>query len=234
MIKNRRDLRLLLKKRWYRIPAGNFPKRMFSHVAFYQPASFGGSGKRIEYYGRVSGVKTVKRVGLLPEESGHPRAQDDYARISFKGIKKLARPVKNIVPRRITFGFTTLKALVSARNIIQLYGVPPTEQIVEKYLKKSGISALKEYPVSDKGRRYRIDLAVFGNRNKVAVECDNIKAHSGRMQEQKDKIKDSFLNRLGWKVVRLKEHEILERPDRCILKVKQAAGDVFSGSKARN
>jgi very-short-patch-repair endonuclease len=223
VLKSRRDLYIVLKKHWYRVPAACLPGRKFEYVAFYQPASFGRSGKRIEYYARVSSKVRVKRIDLLPKESSHPRAREEYYKIGLAGIRKLPRAVKNVIPRRVSFGYTTLKTLLSARNILELYGVPPTEQIVERGLNRAGIKAVREFRVSKDGRKYRIDLAVFSENAKIAIECDNIKAHGSKAQIKKDKAKDSFLRRQGWKVIRLKERDIMEKLDKCIMKIKKAS-----------
>ena len=223
VLKNKADLGILLKERWYRIPAAHAPKRGFRYVAFYQPAAFGARGKRIEYYAAVSGKKTIKRAGLLPEENGHPRANDDYLKLEFARVHKLPRPVRNIIPRRVSFGFTDLKSLRSAGNILELYGVPPTEQIVERELNRIGIRTQREFNVSKNGRRYRLDLAISGRSGWIAVECDNEKAHAGRAQKKKDRIKDSFLRGQGWRVIRLKERDIIGRLDRCVKTIQKAA-----------
>jgi len=223
VLKSRADLGILLKKSWYRIPAAYLPKRKFKYVAFYQPASFGARGKRIEYYGRVSGRKIKKRVELLPKEKGHPRADDKYLKVEFAKIKKLRRPVRNIIPRRISFGFTDLRSLLSVRNILELYGVPPTERLVERRLNRAGIKTTREFNVSKNARKYRIDLAIFCGNGRIAVECDNDKAHSSKVQIRKDKAKDSFLRRLGWRVIRLKEHDMTKRLGYCVKLIKKAA-----------
>ncbi|MCX5781090.1 MAG: DUF559 domain-containing protein [Elusimicrobia bacterium] len=219
VLKNKSDLGILLKKRWYRIPIAYLPKSEFKYVAFYQPASFGRRGKRIEYYARVSRKKKTERIDLLPKESSHKRAHDDYLKIEFKEIKKLRKAVRNIIPRRISFGFTTLKDLLSSRNILQLYGVPPTEQLVEKGLNRIGIKTKREYCISKNGKKYRIDIAIFCKNGSIALECDNKKAHRSKAQRKKDKIKDSFLRRNGWRVIRLKERDIIECLDQCIKRI---------------
>ena len=219
VLKSRDDLEILLKKHWYRIPVEFVPKRKFNYIAFYQPASFGKRGKRIEYFARVIKKKKTKRIKLLPEQKLHPRANNNYLKIDFAEIRKLPGPVTNIIPRRVSFGFTDLKSLLSAKNILELYDVPPTEQIVEKQLNQIGINTAREYTFSKNGRRYRIDIAVFGNSGRIAVECDNKKAHRSKTQKKKDKIKDLFLRRHGWKVVRLKERDILENLNKCIKKI---------------
>src|SRR3989338_140424 len=215
VLKNKRDLRIMLKKNWYRIPIAYLPRRKFTHLAFYQPVEFGRFGKRIQYYARVKNRTVAKRIDLLPKEQAHPRAHDDYLQIELAWIKKLAYPIKNIVPRRVSFGFTTLKSLLKAGDLLELYGVSPTEQIVERGLQKLSIKTEKEFSVSKGGKRYRLDLAIFCRNGRIAIECDNLKAHSG-VQIAKDKKKDEFLKRNGWHVIRLKEQDITERLKYCL------------------
>jgi len=219
VLKSKRDQQILLRQHWYRIPVVYLPKREFKYVAFYQPLIFGKHGKRIEYYARVSKKKVLKRIDLLPDEPNHSRSGHDYLRIEFKEIVKLDRPIKNIIPRRIVFGFTTLKALLSSKDILQLYGVMPTEQIVQRALKHFGIQPITEHTVSTQGRRYRIDLALIRANGRIAIECDNFKAHSGKIQIQKDRAKDRFLRSIGWRVIRLTEKDIIENLHSCVARV---------------
>jgi|GEM_PF-430128 len=228
VLKNKSDLEILLKKRWYRIPAAFLPKRTFNYIAFYQPAIFGRLGKRIEYYSRVIKRMKIKRIRLLPREIKHPGTYDDYLKVDLKKVRKLPRPIRNIIPRRVSFGFTTLKALLSSKNILELYGVLPIERIVEKQLKRSGVRVIKEFPVSKDGRRCRIDLAVLGKKRKFAIECDNYKAHRSKAQKAKDKIKDSFLRQNGWTVIRVKERDIIDRLGHCIRTITRKMGTCVS------
>ena len=221
VIKNKRDLNLFLREGWYRIPMIHAPRRAFSHIALYQPASFSKKGKRIEYYARVVTSEIVPRIILLPKEKNHPRAYEEYVKIECREIQKLPRAVKNIAPRRISFGFTTIQKLLSAKNILELYGVPQTEEIIGKELRRAGITAKREFCVSAGGKRYRIDFAVFCTKGNIAIECDNWKAHGGKTQRKKDRAKDVFLRHHGWRVVRLREKSIIEHPDRCIARIKK-------------
>jgi very-short-patch-repair endonuclease len=221
VIKNRRDFRILLKDGWYRIPLLHMPKRKFSYIAFYQPTSFGKNGKRIEYYARAGKRVIVQRIYLLPKEKDHPRAHDMYAKIECNKIQKLPKTIKNISPRRVSFGFTTLKSLLTSKNILELYGVPETEEIIKRELQRAGIKAQREFSVSVDKKRYRIDFAVFSKKGNIAIECDNKKAHGGNVQKNKDKIKTAHLRCSGWRVVRLKEKDIIEHPDVCISKIKK-------------
>jgi very-short-patch-repair endonuclease len=221
VLKSKADLCILKSEHWYRIPIAYLPKRKFRYVAFYQPVSFGKNGKRIEYYARVSRAKILKRIYLLPKETGHPRAFNKYLKVEFKEILKLPRPVRNIIPRRISFGFTSLYNLLSAKNVLELYGVPPIEKLVEVALIRIGIKTKRELTVSKNGERFRIDLAIINKNGKIAIECDNTKSHRTKRQLKKDKKKDSFLRRNGWKVIRLKEKDIVEDIDVCIDRIER-------------
>ena len=106
VLKTKSDLRILLKQNWYRIPVAYLPRRKFSYLAFYQPAVFGKGGQRIQYYARVKSSRVAKRIELLPREKNHPRAHNDYLRIELAWVKKLARPIKNIIPPTVSFLFT--------------------------------------------------------------------------------------------------------------------------------
>ncbi len=219
VLKSRRDLEILLKEHWYRIPKKHLPKGKFKYLAFYQPALFGRSGKRIIYYARVLSSRTARREDLLPNESGHPRAKDDYVRIRVGKLNKLARPIKNASPRRVSFGFTTLLCLLRAQNILQLYDVAETEEMVKNKLRGAGVKAIPQYWVNDAKKRYRLDFAIFCKQGKIAIECDNLKAHSGTRQRQRDNEKDEFLKEGSWDVLRFKEDDIVSRADMCLKKV---------------
>jgi len=222
VLKNKRDLNILLTENWYRIPATYAPTRRFDYLAFYQPALFGRQGKCIRYYARVWNYQIIKRKDLLPDESNHNRAHDYYLQIRVGKIKKLSRPIRNIIPRRVSFGFTTLNRLLKSKNILQLYNVAPTEQIMEDGLRMAGIKATVQHYVSNGKKRYRLDFAVFCKQGSIAVECDNKKAHFSPRQREKDKIKNTFLRRCGWIVIRLPEYDIVSDLKGCIVKIKKA------------
>lgn len=221
VLRNKRDLNILLTEKWYRIPKTDAPKQPFNYLAFYQPNSFGRQGKSIRYYARVLNYQTIKRKDLLPNELDHPRVYDDYFQIRLGKIKKLPQPIRNVIPRRISFGFTTLNHLLKSKNILQLYNVTPTEKIVENDLRRAGIKAIAQYVLRGK-KRYCLDFAIFCKQGAMAIECDNKKAHANPSQQEKDKIKNTFLRRHGWTVIRLPEEKIVSDLKGCIVRVKKA------------
>jgi len=221
VLKNQRDRDILFREKWYRIPLSYAPKRQFHYLAFYQPLTFGKEGKQIQYFARVLNYQVVKRKNLLPAELNHPHAEDDYFLVRIGGIKKLDPPIKNIKPRRVSFGFATLTHFLQSKTILQLYRVPPIEEILEKALKKAGIAAVAQHHLSFAKKRFCLDFAIFCQKGNIAIECDNKKAHSSALQQKKDKIKDNILKRNGWHIVRLKESSILSNLRGCLLKIQK-------------
>ncbi len=215
VLKDWRDLGLLLHEHWYRIPIAHLPKRAFTHIAFYQPLAFGQAGKGINFYARVLDKKVQKRNVLLPDEPKHARADESYAKFTFTKIIPLKHPIKNVIPRRVSFGFTDLCSLRRAKDILELYHVPKTEQLVAEALANLGIEAKHEFTVVDlvSKKRVRIDLAIECAHGKIAIECDNNKAHKSKVQQKRDRAKDAMLGNLGWRVVRIREGVILSGID---------------------
>ena len=222
VLRNKRDLNVLLTKNWYRIPVAHAPTRQFNYLALYQPALFGLQGKCIRYYARVLNYQTKRRTDLLPDEPNHPRAHDYYLRVRVGKVKKLSRPIRNIIPRRVSFGFTALNHLLKSKSVLQLYNVAPTERIMEDGMRRAGIKAIAQHYVLGGKKRYCLDFAVFCRQGSIAIECDNKKAHSGPRQREKDKAKNAFLGRRGWIVIRLPEHDIVSDLDNCIVRIKKA------------
>lgn len=231
VLKNQRDLHLLLTEHWYRMPVTHAPRRPFRYLAFYQPAKFGPQGKCIRYYAQVVHCRITKRSALVPAELRHPRAHDDYVRICVGNVKKLRQPIKNITRRRISFGFTTLDRLLTAKDILPLYNVAPTEQMIEDALARAGIKATAQCGVGNGKKRYYLDFAVFCRDGAIAIECDNKKAHAGRHQRQKDRRKNIFLQRRQWVVIRLPEHDIVSDLNGCMRRIKKAVRNLHGLKK---
>ena len=218
VVKNKRDLNFILKDHWYRIPLKHAPKKEFSYLAFYGPDS-GKLGKKISYYAKIKTIETKYRYNILPRELSHPRVNEKYLYIELNKIYKLPKPIRNISRRRVTFAFTTLPKLKKAKTILELYEIPPIEEMFEKALKKSGIKYKREFTTTIKGKKFRLDFAILGKSHKIAIECDNKKAHSLALQKVKDKIKDNLLKSSGWRVLRFTENEIVNNTDKCILQL---------------
>jgi len=219
ILKSPHDLKLLRTEHWYRIPFAHSPIRKFDYIAFYQPAVFGRSGKCIRYYARALGYNLKRRKDLLPSDSKHPRFWQTYLQVRLGKLQELEKPIRNKSPRRISFAFTTYSCLLGSKNILELYNVAPTEEIMDRALKKAGIKHTPQHCITCGKKRFRLDFAVIAGENKIAIECDNKKAHSYRENIDRDRAKDRMLEKNGWLVVRLKEKEIVEDTDKCLEKI---------------
>jgi len=222
IIRDRRDLDILLRKRWYRIPVAHAPRRRFSHLAFYQPASFGKRGKCIRYVAPVLGRMTARRRDLLPDQPDHPRANDRYAVFRVGKPLRLPQPVRNISLRRVTFAYTTLRHLFESHDVLEVFGVPPIERMMAAEFAAAGIPALSEFTVSGPEKRYRLDFAIFCAGGPLAVECDGEDFHGMPRQKRRDRIKDTRLRKMGWTVLRLRERAIVDSPAACLRRVEAA------------
>ena len=222
VLKDRRDLNILLKKKWYRIPLLHAPRRKAEYIAFYQPSIFGRSGQRIRYYAKIRSCDVLKRKWILPEEPDHPRTDEDYYRINLEEIQKIPFPIVNKTRMRISFGFTTLEKLLRAETIAQLFDVPPIEEMLGEELAKKGISTCREFIFSLPSRKkYRLDFAVFCKKGPLGIECDGEKWHSIAAQKRKDVLRDRELKKEGWSILRLKEKDIINNLQKCVGKIER-------------
>ena len=116
-----RDLEIARLLGWYRIPLRTAPKVIsVDRLAFYQPASFGGQGGRIEVSAPVRGHELTTRAELLKDEAHHPRAREEYFRIQLGAVEVLPHPIVADRWRRITFLYTTGEYLLRAQTLNEL------------------------------------------------------------------------------------------------------------------
>ncbi len=219
VLKAQRDQDILLKEKWYRIPVKYAPKHKYDIIAFYQPANFKESGKRIEYYGIVRSSKICKRKKLIKDGI---RSDDQYYKISFFRIVKLKDPIVNDAKLRVSFKYTTFAKLYSSSNMGELFDVPDIEGMVEGILQKLKLSYKREYVVKATGnKRYRLDFAVFLKDKTIDIECDSEKWHSLKAQKLIDSKRNSDLRALGFEIIRLREDDIVNNKEACIKNILQ-------------
>lgn len=220
------------------MPLRHAPKRRFDYLAFYQPASFGRLGKCIRYYARIAELRPYTRRELLPLERHHPRAGEKYYRVRILELQKLFRPIRNkrFPARRVSFGFTTLRRLLTAKNMLELYNVSQTEEMMAQALQRSKIPAMAQHYVrgnsGGKRAKYFLDFAIMCKRGNIAIECDNNKAHGTAFQRMRDKAKNDYLRNNGWTVIRLAEKKILDHLPECILRLRNVVARLGGAERA--
>ncbi len=227
VINRRKDLEILKKRGWYRISVKYAPKRLPGYLAFYQTRVFGKDGKAIRYYAPVKSRSTVQRFKLLPDEKDHPRADEYYYKFRLSKLRRTQRIIHNDSRRRISFGFTTLAKLRKSERISQLFDIAPLEDMMRQAFQERGLRVVHEHCVME-GRhcRYRIDFVIFCHRGKIALECDNEKWHSTPQRRARDRVRDRYLRRKGWFILRLPGREIQKDIDACLLKVEKVINDL--------
>lgn len=122
IVNNQADWRRVVDEGWYRIPVRRAPRPVAAaYLAFYQTRIFGDDAYRIRYVAPVRRYQVMARRELLPDQREHPRASERYYRIDVGALEELAEPVRSRRLRRISFIPTTLRRLMEADEINELW-----------------------------------------------------------------------------------------------------------------
>jgi hypothetical protein len=117
-----RDLALAREAGWYRVPVARVPSRLAAdYLAFYQTGAFGAERWAVRYYAPVLRYSLHTRRELLPDEPGHPRADESYYRLELGPLVALPLPVPAARLRRVTFIATTYGQLRRATDVRELF-----------------------------------------------------------------------------------------------------------------
>jgi hypothetical protein len=121
VINRPRDLEIARLLGWYRIPLRTAPKVVaVDHLAFYQTSSFGENRWQIRFTAPVLGHELTTRGELLRDETGHPRAGEEYYKIQIGPLECLEEPIQAEKWRRLTFLYTTGEYLLGAHSLNDL------------------------------------------------------------------------------------------------------------------
>ena len=91
----------------------------------------------------------------------------------------------------------------------------PFEQEVYEYLVANDFNIIQQWPVGS----YRIDMVVLDNENKIAIECDGTRFHSGEEKVRQDMERQTILERVGWKFIRIRGSEYYRNKDKTMKSV---------------
>ncbi len=90
----------------------------------------------------------------------------------------------------------------------------PFEREVFLYLAQAGYRVRAQVPAG----RYRIDLVVEGNGQRVAIECDGERWHPIERIEE-DLERQAILERMGWRFIRIRGSEFFRDPEATMRRV---------------
>jgi len=91
----------------------------------------------------------------------------------------------------------------------------PFESAVAHYLVVRGYYLVQQWPVG----AYRLDMVAVCGRKKVAIECDGERYHSGEDKIREDMERQTILERLGWRFIRIRGSEYYRDPDKAMERV---------------
>ena len=169
-----KDWNLVKTEHWYRIPVKSAPAQLHAmeYPAFYLTKSLQDEKWAVTYYARITGMVTVPRRELLPDEPDHKRAGEPYYRIDIGELQRLPQPIPSRRWRRIIFIPTTLEKLLNAEEINDLFHTSPIEDRLHGVLKRADVPAERQYLVREPEAGYMLDFALFCRDGNLDVECD--------------------------------------------------------------
>ncbi len=215
IVPSRADFTRIQSEGWYRAPVASAPEALLAGrirtLACYLPKVFGDDAWQVRWIASLCGVEVVSRRELLPQETAHPRARDLYLRLALGQLTALPRPILSLRLRRIAFIPTTRAKLETAAEINDLFHASPIEDALWRVFKREDIDAEREYFVSgDRGGRYALDFAIFGQERNLDVECDGDAYHANPARARYDNRRNNFLTTRGWLVLRFTTAQIRE------------------------
>lgn len=89
------------------------------------------------------------------------------------------------------------------------------EEAVGKTLVARGYKLVQQWKVG----AYRIDMVVVSGNKKIAIECDGDQFHSGEDKIREDMERQTILERLGWKFIRIRGSEYYRNPEKTIERI---------------
>lgn len=138
ILPEQRDLEIARLLGWYRIPLKSAPKVVdVDYVAFYQTNAFGEEHRwKIEFFCPVRGHELVTRAELFRDEPNHPRAHEEYFKISLGPIEQLPRAITAGGWKRVTFLYTLGDLLNKATTINELVVRSEERQVLWQNLRE--------------------------------------------------------------------------------------------------
>lgn len=92
---------------------------------------------------------------------------------------------------------------------IEQHSESPFEEAVAKSLTARGYHLVQQWQVG----AYRLDMVVICGNKRVAIECDGERYHSGEEKIREDMERQTILERLGWRFIRIRGSEYYRNPE---------------------
>ena len=106
-------------------------------------------------------------------------------------------------------------ASLNTHDRIEKEADSPFEVAVVTALSDRGYHIVQQWKVG----AYRLDIVVVCGNKKVAIECDGERWHSGEAKIREDMERQTILERLGWRFIRIRGSEYYSDPEKTIDRV---------------
>lgn len=107
------------------------------------------------------------------------------------------------------------KAFSNLADTIEAKSESPFEEAIGKSLVAAGYHITQQWEVG----AYRIDMVVQYKGKKIAIECDGEQYHSGDEKIRADMERQTILERMGWRFIRIRGSEYYRDPDATMKRV---------------
>ncbi|MBP3886763.1 MAG: DUF559 domain-containing protein, partial [Cellulosilyticum sp.] len=176
-------------------------------------------------YGKDSNGKILMNFGPLSRTGGYRRLNVAITRAKYNvklvgsimptdiNLEKTNAEGVKMLRSYIEFAMEGQKALENELVIPECIEVDsPFEEAVYDFLNSKGYKVATQVGCSG----YRIDLAVkhpkLSGRFVLAIECDGATYHSARTARERDRLRQSVLEQIGWKVYRIWSTDWIKDP----------------------
>lgn len=150
-------------------------------------------------------IKCSKRAAALTRQGkNHPLWKEKPSMMC-----EVCGAVRMVYPSRVARFRACSRRCASILSKIAMPRVSSLESRMAEAFKGIGLSPIPQFTIS----YYIVDFAFPDE--KLAVECDGSYWHGRPEQKVKDERKDSFLNKRGWRVLRIGENDIKASPEAC-------------------
>ena len=212
VLPTKRDLNILLRAGWYRIPMDSVPKRGWppKTIAFYEGVRLR-DDPGIHRFASVLSVEERTREELFPGEPAGRRTDKHYAVLRLGPIEARKAPIILRRPRPVVFITTSARRFERAQTINDLFADSPLEDELWTWLKDLGIPAERQWQEKCCRRRYLLDFAIFCREGKIDLETDGDTYHIGKEAGAKDNLRNNHLTECGWSNLRFETAKILDR-----------------------
>lgn len=127
-----------------------------------------------------------------------------------------ATDLKNGDIRKMLIDYSLNPNAVELRHAeIEKKADSPFEISVVEALINRGYKLIQQWKVG----AYRLDMVVVCGKKTVAIECDGERYHSGEAKIREDMERQTILERLGWRFIRIRGSEFFRDPDKTIERV---------------